>query len=157
MEESKDCYVDVYVLFRRRRKTEKEKIWRRIFGEGKYFVRGGEEKRRRKRRTKFGEGRSDDGQMYKQIFLLWTRPIPQRGRPQLWRGPVKIWNKSCVLLSNLLFQLCFTRTTLHWLSTNQWTVKLPDSAPITHICQFWVTTTLFRPVNGAPVPKIVTK
>ena len=29
-------------------------------------------------------------------------------------------------------------------------VKLPDSAPTHHICQFWGTTTLFWPVNGAP-------
>ena len=35
MEESKDCYVDVYVLFRRRRKTEKKR--KKIFGEGEYL------------------------------------------------------------------------------------------------------------------------
>ena len=35
MEESNDCYVDVDVLFRRRRKTEKK--GKKIFGEGEYL------------------------------------------------------------------------------------------------------------------------
>ena len=38
MEESKDCYVDIDVIFRRRRKMEKKK--RKIIGEGKCLFSG---------------------------------------------------------------------------------------------------------------------
>ena len=49
MEESKYCYVDVDVLFRRRRKR------RKIFGEEEYLFSGRKEKQRRKRRKIFVE------------------------------------------------------------------------------------------------------
>ena len=58
MEESKDAFVDVDVLFQRRRER------RKIFGKGEYLFFGGEEKQRRKRRKMFGEDLSKNCRGY---------------------------------------------------------------------------------------------
>ena len=58
MEESKDAFVNVDVLFQMRRKR------RKIFGKGEYLFFGGEEKQRRKRRKIFVENLSKNCQEY---------------------------------------------------------------------------------------------
>ena len=82
MEESKDCYVDVYVLFRRRRKTEKEKVekvWRRNF-----FV---EEKKKEEniwRREIFHLRRRERTEKKKEE-MLWRRKFDGDANQQIGR------------------------------------------------------------------------
>ena len=91
MEESKDCYVDINILFRRRRKRKK------IFREGEYLFFWRRKKNRRKRRKIFGEDLSKNCQGYSEVSV--SRLLPIFGGFQFWR--IWSWKKKS--------QFCFRK------------------------------------------------